>query len=182
MVTSGKVCVFDKPAGAKDLRAEIGYMTQAISVYPDLTVGENLGYFAAIAGVPYARSREVLEEVDLVLQANQMVSTLSGGQKSRVSLAVALLGNPKLLVLDEPTVGVDPVLREQLWNLFRKMVSDGRTIIVSSHVMEEATRYDELILVRGGELLAHASPSEICNQTRSQTVEESFLKIVGESI
>lgn len=176
---SGKVTVLGRPAGTPSLRKEVGYMTQGGAVYPDLSVRENVRFFAAMLGFGKKEAEEMIAKVDLTPQAKQLVGTLSGGQKSRVSLAVALLGNPKLLVLDEPTVGIDPVLRDQLWHAFRDIAAAGTTLIVSSHVMDEASRCDELLLIRDGELLAQASPQELQRRTRTTTVEESFLQLVG---
>jgi ABC-2 type transport system ATP-binding protein len=153
-------------------------MTQGTAVYPDLTAAENLRYFATMTNTPKKRADEVLQEVGMPDKANQVVATLSGGEQSRLSLAIALLSNTKLLVLDEPTVGVDPVLRKQLWGLFRRFANEGATLIVSSHVMDEAERCDELLLLRDGQLLAHDTPQELREKTHSNSVEESFLKLV----
>jgi ABC-2 type transport system ATP-binding protein len=162
------------------LRPEIGYVTQAPSVYGDLTVTENLCYFAAMIGAPKARVQEVLKDVGLVPQARQLSGTLSGGQKSRVSLAVALIGNPKLLVLDEPTVGIDPLLRRDLWNQFRKLAEQGTTLLVSSHVMDEASHCDHLLLLRDGELLAYGTTTELTKKADAHDVEGVFLKLIGD--
>jgi len=179
-ITSGRLTVLDRPAGSASLRGDIGYMTQAPAVYPDLSVQENIRYFATMLGLGKTESAEVIAAVDLDKHSEQLVKTLSGGQKSRVSLAIALLGRPKLLALDEPTVGVDPVLRQQLWRIFADIAASGVSIIVSSHVMDEASRCDELLLIRDGELLAQGSPRELCERTDTKTVEGSFLKLVGE--
>lgn len=182
-ITKGSVRILGRPAGAGRLRGQFSYMTQSLSVYPDLTVHENLEYFARMLGLKRKAVDEavakVIKQVDLTSHAGQVVGSLSGGQKQRVSLGVALLGDPKMLFLDEPTVGLDPVLREQLWELFRKLAVDGKTVIVSSHVMDEADRCDDLVLIRGGKVLAHASPHDFCAQTHSKTVEEGFVKLVG---
>jgi ABC-2 type transport system ATP-binding protein len=179
------VSILGWPAGSGRLRGQFSYMTQSLSVYPDLTVGENLRYFACMLGLSHQHVEpavtEALQQVDLVAHADRIAGNLSGGQKQRVSLAVALLASPQLLVLDEPTVGLDPVLREQLWRLFRDLAGKGRTVIVSSHAMDEADRCDDLVLLRGGKVLAHASPHELCVQTHSKTVEESFIKLVGDN-
>jgi ABC-2 type transport system ATP-binding protein len=184
-ITSGTATVLGKPVGSAELRGQFSYMTQNLSVYPDLTVRENLNYFVRMLGIGHAATRpsvaNVLQLVDLVPQANQVVGSLSGGQKQRASLAVALLGDPQILFLDEPTVGLDPVLRGQLWGLFRELVAKGKTVIVSSHAMDEADRCDDLVLVRGGKVLAHASPHELCERTHSKSVEEGFIKLVGDS-
>lgn len=182
-VTAGSATVLGLPVGAAKLRGQFSYMTQSVSIYPDLTVQENLTYFTRMLGLKRSIGKrevqKVLETVDLLPQATQIVKSLSGGQKQRVSLAVSLLGDPKVLFLDEPTVGLDPVLREQLWQLFRKLAAQGRTVIVSSHVMDEADRCDDLVLIRDGMVLAHASPDEFCEQTKSKSVEEGFIKLVG---
>lgn len=182
--TSGDIRVFDEPAGSPILRKEVNYMTQELSVYPDLTVRENLSYFITMSGQPKKGSGEILTEIlDLVNmtdKAQSLVSDLSSGQKQRVSLAVAIIGIPKLMVLDEPTVGLDPVLRENLWNLFAKLAKQGTTLIISSHSMDEASRCDDLVLIRDGKLIAHSSPHELLKQTGTKTVEESFLKLVGD--
>jgi len=183
-LTSGSATVLHLPAGSGKLRGRFSYMTQSLSIYPDLTARENLAYFARMLGLSRGavttNVNEVLTQVDLMPHANQVVSSLSGGQKQRVSLGVALLGDPEILFLDEPTVGLDPVLREQLWNLFRTLAEKGKTVIVTSHVMDEADRCDDLVLIRGGKVLAHARPRQLCEQTHSKTVEESFIKLVGE--
>ncbi len=176
--SNGQVTVLGQPAGHRKLRGKVGYMTQAVSVYADLTVRQNLRYFATILGVSWSRLPGYMAEVDLTNQANQLAGTLSGGQKSRLSLAIALLGDPELLVLDEPTVGVDPVLRLQLWDIFRHQAAMGVTIIVSSHVMDEAAHCDELLLIRHGRLLAHDTPTSLCNRTHVLTVEDAFLALV----
>lgn len=176
--TGGQARVLGYPAGNRKLRGKVGYMTQSVSVYPDLTVRQNLRYFATIMGVSWARLPAYLAEVDLVEQTNQLAGTLSGGQKSRLSLAIALLGDPELLVLDEPTVGVDPVLRRQLWDIFRGRAEKGATIIVSSHAMDEAAHCDDLLLIRRGRILAHDTPAELCRRTHTGTMEEAFLKLV----
>jgi ABC-2 type transport system ATP-binding protein len=182
-LSGGSITIFDLPAGSAALRPQMSYMTQEASVYSDLTVYENLKYFATIFGIPRSDLREtitdILKTVDLTKQSGQLVEKLSSGQKQRVSLAIALIGYPKLMVLDEPTVGLDPVLREQLWNLFRELAAKGTTLIISSHVMDEAERCDDLLLIRDGRVLAHGSPAGLCEQTGTHTVEQSFLKLVG---
>ncbi|HVV66607.1 MAG TPA: ABC transporter ATP-binding protein [Candidatus Saccharimonadales bacterium] len=177
-ITKGSVEIFDLAAGDKQLRVDIGYMTQSPAVYPDLSVRENVRYFAAMRNLPKSAADEAITQVELSGQSKQLFATLSGGQKSRVSLAIALLGQPKLLVLDEPTVGVDPVLRRQLWQLFAGLAARGTTLIISSHVMDEAEHCEELLLIRDGKLLASGSPRELRERTASKTVEDSFLKLV----
>lgn len=176
----GSVRIFGLPAGSPQLRRQIGYMTQAVSVYPDLTVRENLRYFAIMTGQPRHEADRLIDVVELGAQAGQLVNRLSGGQKSRVSLAVALLGSPKVLMLDEPTVGVDPVLRKQLWDIFGRLAKQGTTLLITSHVMDEAGRCQDLLLIRDGRLLAYDTPEGIRAKTGAKTVEESFIKLVGE--
>lgn len=182
-LSEGSITIDGLSAGSAKLRSQISYMTQEASVYDDLTVEENLRYFATMLGIRRNEMSktisEILRTVDMTSHAKQLVGKLSGGQKQRVSLAVALLGYPKLMVLDEPTVGLDPVLREQLWELFRSLATKGITLIISSHVMDEAERCDDLLLIRDGELLAHGSPKALCGQTGTRSVEDSFLKLVG---
>ncbi|HUB93436.1 MAG TPA: ABC transporter ATP-binding protein [Verrucomicrobiae bacterium] len=184
-IADGSATVLGEPVGSARLRGQFSYMTQNLSVYPDLTVTENLSYFAHMLELYGSAStsavHEAIQTVDLTPQALQVVSSLSGGQKQRVSLAVALLGDPPLLFLDEPTVGLDPVLREQLWKLFRELARSGKTVIVTSHVMDEADRCDDLVLIRSGKVLAHASPHELCTHTHSKTVEEGFIKLVEQA-
>jgi ABC-2 type transport system ATP-binding protein len=159
-------------------------MTQELSVYPDLTVRENLRYFAIMSGQPRKHVNQAilkaLAAVDMTDKAPNLVSSLSGGEKQRVSLAIALIGSPKLLVLDEPTVGLDPVLRESLWGLFASLAVQGQSLIITSHSMDEAERCDDLVLIRDGRLIAHSSPVELRKYTGTRTVEQSFLKLVGE--
>jgi ABC-2 type transport system ATP-binding protein len=181
IVEGGSVEVLGLPAGSPPLRARIGYVTQAPSVYGDLTVRENLRYFARIVGAAPGRVEEAIETVGLVEQADQVVGTfsggLSGGERSRVSLATALLGHPELLVLDEPTVGLDPVLRRDLWSTFHRLAEEGATLLVSSHVMDEAERCDELVLLRDGRVVATGSPGAMREQTGEHDLEEAFLKL-----
>ena len=178
VVERGTVRVLGLDAGAPALRARVAYATQAASVYDDLGVEENLRYFAAVLGVPRDDVERVLAEVDLADDADRPVAGLSGGQRSRASLAVALLGAPELLVLDEPTVGLDPVLRADLWGLFRRLADEGRTLLVSSHVMDEAMRCQELILMRDGAILAQETPDALLERTNARDVEDAFLALV----
>ncbi len=179
VVASGRVTVLGLPAGSKALRSRVGYVTQAPAVYDDLTVGANLRYFAKILGAAPERVDAVVETVGLTGYGEKLVSQLSGGQRARVSLATALLNEPEVLVLDEPTVGLDPVLRQELWTTFHELADRGATLLVSSHVMDEAERCDELILMRDGLILAHASPEDVLPQANASTVEEAFLHLVG---
>lgn len=179
-VTGGSVTVLGEPAGAPGLRARVGYVTQAPSVYADLSVRENLRYFAAVLGAGADRVDTAVTAVGLGEHAGDLVSRLSGGQRARVSLATALLGEPELLILDEPTVGLDPVLRQELWALFHRLAADGVTLVVSSHVMDEAARCNRLLLMRDGALLVDATPAELRERTGRVDLEEAFLRIVQE--
>jgi ABC-2 type transport system ATP-binding protein len=181
--SQGSITIFDHSAGNAGLRHEVSYMTQNLAVYPDLTVRENLTYFVIMAGQPKKQSaamvNQILQTIDLEDKADNLVSNLSGGQKQRVSLGVALIGSPKLMVLDEPTVGLDPVLRDRLWRLFNELAEAGTTLIISSHSMDEAERCDDLVLMRDGQVIAHESPKKLCEQTNTKRVEQAFLSLVG---
>jgi ABC-2 type transport system ATP-binding protein len=178
VVAGGTVEVLGHPAGAKELRRSVGYVTQAPSVYEDLTVRENLRYFAAVLGAPRSDVDRVVEEVGLTGHVDTVTGRLSGGQEARVSLAAALLGTPEVLVLDEPTVGLDPVLRRDLWDLFTRLAEGGSTLLVSSHVMDEATRCGRLLLMRDGRVLADETPATLLEQTGAADVETAFLDLV----
>jgi ABC-2 type transport system ATP-binding protein len=177
-IRGGTVRVLGETAGSVGLRRQVGYVTQSPSIYGDLTVAQNLAYFAAIAGVDQTRTREVIDQVGLGSAGGQLVATLSGGQASRVSLACALVAAPAVLILDEPTVGLDPVLRVELWNLFHQLADTGATLLVSSHVMDEAGRCDQLLLLREGSLLAAETPAAIRQQTGTDDLEEAFLQLI----
>ncbi|MEV0172534.1 ABC transporter ATP-binding protein [Streptomyces sp. NPDC050803] len=187
---TGTLDVLGHRAGHPTLRTRIGYVTQAPSVYDDLTVRQNLDYFAAIltpghhaAGLRHENVTRAIEDVDLTSHADALAGNLSGGQRSRVSLAVALLGTPELLVLDEPTVGLDPVLRRDLWNLFHDIAAQrGATLLISSHVMDEAERCHRLLLMREGQILADDTPDALRIRTGSETVESAFLHLVDEAV
>jgi ABC-2 type transport system ATP-binding protein len=177
-VAGGRVTVLGEPAGSPVLRRRVGYLTQAPSVYADLSVRENLRYFARLLCATAARVDEVIETVALGAVAGRVVSRLSSGQLARVSLATALLGEPDLLVLDEPTVGLDPLLRRDLWDLFHRLADGGATLVVSSHVMDEAERCDELLLLREGRLIATGSPQELRARTGAVALDDVFLRLV----
>jgi ABC-2 type transport system ATP-binding protein len=180
IVAGGSVTVLGEPAGSAPLRNRIGYATQSPSIYADLTVAENLRYFASILKAPASDVLRVIGEVDLVKHADKLVAQLSGGQRSRANLAVALLGSPELLVLDEPTVGLDPVLRDDLWALFHRLAARGVTLLVSSHVMDEAARCERLLLMREGEVLADDTPDGLLGATGTADLEQAFLRLVRE--
>ena len=177
-VKAGKVEVLGEPAGSRGLRERVAYVTQSPSVYLDLSVHSNVHFFAKMLGADDDDVERVIVKVDLAPQKRQLVGRLSGGQRSRVSLAVALLGRPELLVLDEPTVGLDPLLRRDLWALFHRLAADGVSLLVSSHVMDEASRCDGLLMLREGQLLAQGTLESILDQTGTQTVEDAFLALV----
>jgi ABC-2 type transport system ATP-binding protein len=179
-VAGGSITVLGRPAGSPDLRHRLGYVTQSPSVYADLTVRENLGYFGDLTGAAPGRVDAVLAEVALTDHADARVDRLSGGQVARASLAVALLSEPELLVLDEPTVGLDPVLREDLWTLFHRLADAGRTLLVSSHVMDEADRCDRLLLLREGRLLLDDTPAGLRKRTGCERLDDAFLALVRE--
>jgi len=178
----GALSVLGRPAGDADLRRRIGYVTQSPAVYTDLTVRRNLQYFAEVVDAPAGRVDEVLADVDLACAADARVDRLSGGQSARVSLATALLAEPELLVLDEPTVGLDPVLRRDLWRLFRRLADRGRTLVVSSHVMDEASRCDRLLLLRDGHLVADDTLDGVLARTGTCDVEQAFLALASASV
>ena len=176
--TSGTVRVFDRSAGHRALRRDVGYMAQSSAIYDDLTVEQNLDYFRRVLGAPKSDVDRVVAEVGLGPVRHRLAERLSGGQRSRVSLGIALLGTPRLLVLDEPTVGLDPVLREELWGLFGRLAARGATLLVSSHVMDEARRCDRLLLVRGGRIIADETPDGLLAATGASDHDDAFLKLV----
>jgi len=177
-VAGGSVTVLGLPAGARELRTRVAYVTQAPSVYGDLSVRENLAYFASVLGVAQAAIGSAIDTVGLGGYERRIVGSLSGGERSRVSLATALLGQPDLLVLDEPTVGVDPVLRRDLWDTFHRIAAGGATLLVSSHVMDEAARCQRLLLVREGRLLADSTPDELRAVTGTDDLDGAFLRLI----
>lgn len=178
VVAGGTVEVLGAPAGGAAVRGKVGYATQSPAVYGDLSVRENLEYFADVLGAGRAEVDRVIERVDLAGHAGQVVAALSGGQRGRVNLAAALLGRPELIVLDEPTVGLDPVLRERLWTLFHELAAEGAALVVSSHVMDEAARCRRLILLREGRILADETPDELRARTGTDDLERAFLRLV----
>ena len=181
-IESGSISVLARQAGDPDLRRRVAYVTQSASVYDDLTVAQNVDYFRRILGAPRGDIARVLAAVDLQAQAAVVVGSLSGGERSRVSLAAALVGEPELLVLDEPTVGLDPVLRRDLWNLFSRLAATGVTLLVSSHVMDEATRCDRLLLMRDGNILADDTPSGLLERTGASDTEHAFLSLIDTAV
>ncbi|GAA1792008.1 ABC transporter ATP-binding protein [Planosporangium flavigriseum] len=177
-IKSGSVTVLGQPAGSPALRHRVGYVTQAPSVYADLTVRENARYFASLYGIGHRQADQAIIDVGLKQAADQLVTTLSGGQRARVSLACAWVSKPELLVLDEPTVGQDPVLRNDLWQQFHDLARAGTTLLVSSHVMDEAGRCERLILLREGRIVADDTPAAVRAATGTDDLEEAFLRLV----
>jgi ABC-2 type transport system ATP-binding protein len=180
IVKAGTVTVLGRPAGSPELRRQVGYVTQAPSVYADLSVRENVRYFAALYGLSSADADRAIRDVGLGDAAGQLVGDLSGGQRSRASLACAMIGHPGLLVLDEPTVGQDPVLRADLWAQFHALAEQGTTLLVSSHVMDEAGRCDRLLLLREGRLIGDDSPAGIRRAAGTDDLDEAFLTLIRE--
>lgn len=181
VVVSGTVTVLGEDAGSAPLRRQVGYVTQAPSVYTDLSVEENLRFFAAVVGAQSSRIGEVVEAVDLGGFEGRIVGALSGGQRSRVSLATALLARPRVLVLDEPTVGLDPVLRAELWKTFHRLASESTTLLISSHVMDEAAECDEILLMREGEILRQTTPDGLRSETGEPDLSRAFLALIEKS-
>ena len=179
-IESGEISVLGRPAAGKALRHEIGYSTQSASVYSDLTCIQNIEFFAALYQKNEKSPAQILEEVDLSRNAHQMASSLSGGERARLALATTLVGSPQLLILDEPTVGLDPVLRLQLWRLFNSLAEQGKTLLVSSHVMDEADSCHQLILLRNGEVLAQGTPAELRTRTGESRMDDVFISLIGE--
>ncbi len=177
-VTGGTVTVLGESAGSAALRRRVAYDTQAASVYADLTIRQNLSYFARLIGAPRSDIDRVIDQTGLRDQAGQTVASLSGGQENRVSLAVAMLGSPELVVLDEPTVGLDPLLRSELWGVFRALADAGATLVISSHVMDEALRCDHLLLMRAGRLMADTTPAELLADTGAPDPDAAFLALI----
>jgi ABC-2 type transport system ATP-binding protein len=178
IVKSGTVTVLGRPAGSADLRRRVGYVTQAPSVYADLSVRENARYFATLYGLGAAEADRAVADVGLADAAGQLVGNLSGGQRSRASLACAMIGRPDVLLLDEPTVGQDPVLRADLWGKFHALADQGTTLLVSSHVMDEAARCDRLLLIREGRLIGDGTPAAIRDEAGTEDLEDAFLRLI----
>ena len=181
LIAGGTLTVLGTTVGSPELRTQVAYAAQSNAVYLDLSVRENVAYFAAVLRAPSSDVARVIDAVDLGRNRDRLVGKLSGGERSRVSLAVALLGKPQLLLLDEPTVGLDPVLREELWQLFASLTAAGLSLVVSSHVMDEAGRCDDLLLMRDGRLLAHESPAALRARTGTDDLERAFLRIVRDA-
>jgi len=180
IVEGGTVKVLGEPAGSRGLRARVAYVTQAPSVYSDLSVRENLRFFARVLGATEDRIERAIETVKLGEFTHRVVRDMSGGQRARVSLATAMLGEPEVMILDEPTVGLDPLLREDLWRTFDSLAGEGKTLLVTSHVMDEAANCQQLALMRDGRLLAVAPPQELLDRTGSENMTDAFLKLIDQ--
>jgi ABC-2 type transport system ATP-binding protein len=176
----GTITVLGQPAGAAAVRGRVGYMAQAGAIYNDLSAADNLHFFGSVFGAPKPRIAEVIELLQLRPYSARLAWRLSGGEQRRVSLGCAIVAAPDLLVLDEPTVGLDPVLRKEFWDRFHDWASAGATLIVSSHVMDEAERCDRLVLVRDGAVLDEGTPQELRERTHSNRMEDAFLALAGE--
>ena len=178
-ISGGSISVLGQSAGSKSLRRRIGYLPQSSSIYSDLTCLENLDFFAAILGKSKINVAQVMDQLGLTENRKQLAATLSGGEKTRLALATALLGNPDLLILDEPTVGLDPVLRIELWKIFHSLAEQGKSLIISSHVMDEADRCQSLVLLRDGRVLAEGSPQQLRKDTGAADMEGTFIALVN---
>lgn len=178
IVSSGTVSVLGKPAGSAELRHRVGYVTQNPTIYDDLRVIDNVRYFAALYGTGTDSADDAVAAVGLTDHRTALCANLSGGQRTRASLACALVSHPDLLVLDEPTVGLDPVLRVELWEQFHRLAGQGTTLLVSSHVMDEADHCGDLLLMRDGRLLAHTTPAKLREDTGCQSLEQAFLSVI----
>jgi ABC-2 type transport system ATP-binding protein len=178
--TSGEAIVLGSPMPSRQVLSRIGYMTQAEAIYQDLTVWENLRFFGSIYGAASAaRLHAILGLLALADRAGSLAATLSGGMRRRVSLACAMIHAPELLFLDEPTVGVDPQLRVTFWNHLHQLNQEGVTIVVSSHVMDEAERCHRLGLMRNGRILAEGSAEELRQRANASSLEEAYLAYAG---
>lgn len=177
--TKGEIEVFGVRMPSLEVVAQVGYMAQSDALYDDLTALDNLLFFGELYNLKgkasKERSMELLELVDLQRDANKAVRNFSGGMKRRLSLAISLIHSPELLILDEPTVGIDPVLRKSFWNEFKRIKENGGSIIITTHVMDEAYNCDRLSLIRDGEIIADGSPKEIISSSGTNTIEEAFL-------
>ena len=176
--SGGTISVLGAKAGDKSLRTCFSYSTQDASIYRDLTCSENVNYFSALQGSTSTTTEEILELVDLGKNRKQLAATLSGGERARLALATALVGKPEILILDEPTVGLDPLLRRDLWRLFHRFTAQGKTLLVSSHMMEEADHCDELILLRDGAILAKGTPEQLRQETGLENMDSVFISLV----
>ena len=179
IIKSGEILVLGKESGSKEVREEVGYMSQNPALYEDISVNENIGYFAKVLGVKKNRINEVLELTELNDYKKSLVGNLSGGERARLSLGISILSKPKILILDEPTVGVDPLLRKKLWNVFSKLSKEGHTLLISSHVMDEAEYCEDIILMRTGKVVYNGSKSNLINKTDEKNIEEAFIKIIS---
>jgi ABC-2 type transport system ATP-binding protein len=177
-ITEGKIRILGFEAGAKDLRNKISYSTQSASLYLDLTCIENLEFFSSLFDENELSIQEILDLVQLNQVKNQLAKTLSGGEKTRLALGTALVGAPELIILDEPTVGLDPILRKQLWQIFKELNKKGKTLLISSHVMDEAENCDHIFMIRDGKIIASGNTSELKSRTGLGNMEDVFISLV----
>ena len=180
-ITSGSARILDLDVGSPSLRGHVGYMAQGSAVYLDLSVEENIRYFAGVLRQPPSEIDRILDVVALTSFAHRLVSSLSGGEQTRVSLGVALLGSPPVLILDEPTVGLDPILRRDLWRTFEELATTGTTVIVSSHVMDEAAHCARLLLLRDGHLLFDDTPAALLVTSGATNYDVAFERLIEET-
>jgi ABC-2 type transport system ATP-binding protein len=178
LITGGSARILESSAGSPSLRGRLGYMAQSLAVYLDLTVEENIRYFAGVLVQPLTEVARVMGVVALTSFSHRLVSSLSDGERARVSLGVALLGSPPVLILDEPTVGLDPILRRDLWRTFEDLAETGATVIVSSHVMDEAARCARLLLLRDGTLLFDGTPASLLAASKALGYDEAFERLI----
>lgn len=181
ILKSGTVTVLDRPAGCPTLRRRVGYMPQDPTIYNDLRIVDNVRYFASLYGIDSRAADAAIDRVGLTDHRTAFCGNISGGQRTRASLACALVCQPELLVLDEPTVGLDPVLRVDLWEQFSELARGGTTLLVSSHVMDEADHCDDLLLMRDGHLVAHTTPTRLREDTACTSLEDAFLSVIKRS-
>nr|WP_144927496.1 ABC transporter ATP-binding protein [Paenibacillus bovis] len=181
--TSGENYIFQEKMPDLKLINRIGYMAQSDALYEELSAKENLQFFAELYGLKGTkqsqRTKEVMKLVQLLDHINKPISTYSGGMKRRLSLAIALLHEPEILILDEPTVGIDPVLRKSIWGAFYELKQQGTTLIVTTHVMDEADKCDRLGLIREGKLIAVGTPQQLKEETKTTSIEDAFLAYGG---
>lgn len=183
MPSSGEIHVLNVKMPKLSMMYSIGYMAQSDALYNELTAKENLEFFASMYNMSKEKQKEriiaVMDLVNLTDHLNKQVKQYSGGMKRRLSLAISLIHQPKVLILDEPTVGIDPVLRKSIWEELYKLAKEGTTIVVTTHVMDEAEKCDSLGMIRDGHLIAKGSPEELKKATNSKTLEEAFLTYGG---
>ncbi len=180
----GQIILLDKKVPDKKVIESIGYTSQADALYTDLSAEENMMFYCRLYKIPKKERNDRIEECLSVVNLNKdkkkIVNNFSGGMKRRLSLAISLIHNPKILVLDEPTVGMDPLLRKQIWQELYRLKENGVTIIITTHVMDEAAYCDKLALIRNGRCISVGEPDKIIEENQCNTLEEVFLKLGGD--